>query len=313
MKQINIGLIGCGNWGKYILRDLKFLGCKVSVVESSLEGCLHAREYKADAIVSTIDDLKDIDGAIIAVPITNHAKMIDILLQQNIPIFVEKPMTCERESARRIAEQAQNRLFVMDKWRYHPGIELLGKIARSGELGNIIGLKTTRKDWVQTRKDVDGIWTLAPHDLSIALEILGFIPNPQHAIAEIIGGKATSIIGILGKSPWLHIDVSTRSHQRVREVVLCCEKGIAVFNDTHHDHIKIFWSHNNGNQSIISPRIEIRPISLDMPLVLELKAFLNYIQGGPPPRSSAAEGAMIVDCISTLREYAGIDHTSAIK
>lgn len=165
----------------------------------------------AKEVVHSISELPFIDGVIVAVPTIDHGEVIEELLSRNIPIFVEKPITVDPEQAWDLAKRAADRLFVMDKWRYHSGIQRLAKMARSEEYGPVLGLQTNRIGWGNLHDDVDGIWYLTPHSLSIALEILGNVPQPKLAVAEVINGFPTSLLGCLGSDPWVHIQISTRS------------------------------------------------------------------------------------------------------
>jgi predicted dehydrogenase len=276
---MKVGLVGCGKWGKHILRDLTHLGCEVPVVTSS----------------GRVSDLEGVDGIVVATPTTTHAEITGQALGHGVPVFVEKPLTDDPEDAERIAEAAPDRVFVMDKWRYHPGVERLAEIARSGELGPVVGLRTTRIGWGNPH-DVDAVWILAPHDLSIALEIFGSVPSPRSAVALSLDGETEGLVGLLGDSPWHALEVSARSVDRRREVALLCERGVAVLPDGYSDHVLVATTEEP----------EKRPISTEFPLLRELRAFVEHLDGGPPPRSSAREGAEIVRTISELRKLAGL-------
>ncbi len=149
-EKPNVALVGCGRWGRLILRDLVALGCQVVVVDRSVENQRHAREGGAAAIVDNIAALPDVDGTVVATTTSTHGAVIESLLDRHVPIFVEKPLTADRPTAVRLAKRAPDRLFVMDKWRYHPGVEMLAEIARSGELGPVVGLHTIRVGWGET-------------------------------------------------------------------------------------------------------------------------------------------------------------------
>lgn len=276
---MRVGLVGCGNWGKHILRDLKELGCEVPVVTSS----------------GRVADLDGVDGIVVATPTTTHAEITEEALEHGVPVFVEKPLTDDPDAAERLAAAAPDRLFVMDKWRYHPGVELLAEIARSGELGRVVGLRTTRIGWGNPH-DVDAVWILAPHDLAISLEIFGSLPEPKSAVATSIDGTAEGLFGVLGERPWHALEVSARSIDRRREVTLLCEDGVATLAEGYSDHVLV----------ATGPQPERRPISTEFPLLRELRAFVEHLSGGPRPRSSAREGAEIVKAVAELRSLAGL-------
>lgn len=305
----SVGLIGCGRWGRLILRDLLSLGCDVTVVSSSEAGRQNALEGGATKIVEYVGHLPSVSGVVVATPTSTHAEVIESLLELNVPIFTEKPLTADRESAMRLARQAPERLFVMDKWRYHAGVERLRDIAHAEELGPVHGLRTTRAQWGNPHSDVDISWVLMPHDLAIALEVFGKIPKPRHAFAEQTNGRVTSLLAILGgeteglDEPWLVVEVSSRHPRHRREVRLHCRDGVATLDDAYSPGIQVTHSRNLSDGQ--APESELRPVSQELPLLRELRTFIEHLQGGPAPRSSAAEGALVVSTIADLHSLAG--------
>jgi predicted dehydrogenase len=298
-----IALVGCGRWGRHVLRDLVSLGCRVTVVARTDATRTAALEGGAAAVAPSIADLPEIDGAVVVTPVPSHEAAVEELLPLDVPIFVEKPLTDDAAAARRLAAAATDRLFVMDKWRYHPGVELLRDIARSGELGDVIGVHSTRIGWGNPHGAPGAPWILAPHDLAIGLEILGFLPAARAAVAEGTGSSARGLIGLLGDRPWLAIEVSFASPVRRREVRLVCSEGTAVLSESFAESVEVVRGDPDGD---LEGQRERRPISAELPLVRELRAFLEHLEGGPPPRSSAAEGAAQVEAIVRLTELAQV-------
>jgi predicted dehydrogenase len=299
----HVALVGCGRWGRHILRDLLALGCDVTVMARGDATARRAHDGGATRIVRSLDALDGADGVVVCTPTTTHAEVLDEVLGLGVPVYVEKPLTDDPASARRLAERASDRLFVMHKWRYHPGVRALAQIARSEELGPVAGLRTVRVGWGNPHGDVDGIWMLAPHDISIVLEILGGIPTPTHAVAERSDGLATGVIATLGDDPAAVIDVSIAHGVRRREVRLVCEGGVAVLGDAYSDQIVITRGHL---QRDVTREDEPRDVGDDMPLLVELRAFVEHLRGGPPPLSSAADAAAEVATIARIRELAGV-------
>lgn len=296
--SVVVGLVGCGHWGRNILRDLVSLGCTVPVVVRSAANVSEARRLGADQIVPSVADLPRLDGVVVATPTSTHADVLDEVLPLGVPVYVEKPLTLDTESADRLAATAGDRLFVMDKWRHHPGVQLLARIAREGELGPVIGLRTARIGWGNPH-EVDPVWILAPHELSIGLEILGTLPAPRDAVFDTANGEITGLTAMLGHRPWQVLEVSSRSERRSREMRLMCEGGHAVLADPYDDHVKVY-----AGTAKVQPEPEHRPISTELPLLRELRAFVEHLGGGPPPASSAADGAAIVRTLVALRAIA---------
>jgi predicted dehydrogenase len=301
MAASAVGVVGYGKWGRNIVRDLIALGAAVTVVARDETNRRAALEAGASRVVGAMDDLPDdLEGLVVATPTVTHAEVTEQLIPYGVPIYVEKPLTCDAASARHLAELAPDRLFVMHKWRYHPGIELLGEVARSGELGPVVGLRTVRVGWGNAHPDVDGVWILVPHDLSIALEVLGEIPEPRSAVAEVVGEKWSGIVGLLGDEPWFALESSTAHPVQRREIRLVCRDGVATLPDSYADHILV----TRGEPSDGTREEEARPISTEFPLIRELRAFLEHLNGGPPPKSSAAEAVADVQAVERLRELA---------
>ena len=293
MDRPTLALIGCGRWGKLVLRDLRELGCEVHVVARSAASIERAREGGAASLVDAIGALPAVDGAVVATGTSTHAAVVGETLGLGVPVFCEKPLSDDPEAAARLAASADGRLFVMDKWRYHPGVEELARIAREQELGPVVGLVCERIGWGNPHDDVDAIWVLVPHDLSIAREILGAVPAARAAAAEPRGAGLTAL---LGDDPWLQLIVSSTSGERRRAVRLHCREGTAWFADAFADHVGVM------RHGAAEP--EHRPVGDRMPLLAELEAFVAHLDGGPTPRSSAAEGAEVVARIAELRALA---------
>lgn len=297
MSAPRVALVGCGRWGRNILRDLLELGAAVTVVDPDAGARAAAGDAGAGATLADLGALGAVDGAVVATPTTRHAAVLEALLPRAVPLFCEKPLTADPAAAAHLAAAGAGRLFVMDKWRYHPGVEALAALARSGELGTVSGLRTMRLGG-RAHDDVDAVWILAPHELSIALEVLGALPAPRAAVAERRGDRAVALLGMLGERPWHVFEVSADAAEWRREIRLCCRDGVAVLADAESPHL-VIRRHDGAT--------EARAIEREWPLRRELRAFLAHLAGGPPPRSSAAEGAAIVATLATLRRLAGLE------
>lgn len=300
-----VALAGCGRWGLSILRDLQLLGATVIVVDPAPASRARALSAGADVVLPTLDATA-VDGIIVATPATTHAQVIESLLEHRVPIFTEKPLTTEIGAARRLASAAPSQLFVMHNWRYHAGIELLAWIAQSGEIGPLHGVRTTRTNWTSPRTDTDAFWTLLPHDLSIALAILGAVPRPRYAHAEICDGRAVSVFAALTDPHWLIVEASNRYADKRREVRLHCRDGVAVLPHGEAAFIEIAADERATPEE---PRLERRRFEYNPPLYRELEVFLGHLRGGPPPKTTAAEGLEIVESVAALRGLAGLVQT----
>ena len=281
-----LALVGVGRWGRHILRDLVSLGCEVHAVARSDESIERAREFGAASVSPSIEELPAVDGAVAAPITTAHAEVVRELAQHTSgPIFCEKPLTADLPTAELLVDLCGDRLFVMDKWRYHAGILELARLARSGELGEIQGIALRRVTTRTPHPDVNTIWTHLPHDLSIAIEILGEIPPLTHAVGEFVAGELRGAASILGSDPWVAIEVSDCAPDHRREARVVGSDAVAILDGGWAEHVTV-RRFSGEDEQISTPG--------DLPLLAELRAFAEHVTGGPPPKSSAAEGLAVV-------------------
>jgi len=301
---MRLGLIGCGRWGRRILHDLKAQNVPVTVVDRDEAARTHASAQGAAAVFASVDQTSGVAGWIVATPSTTHADIIGLLLPSSAPIFCEKPLTCDPRSARRIADRAPEHVFVMDKWRYHAGVLELARIARTEALGPVQGLVSRRLAWGHDHADADIAWILLPHEFSIAFEVLGELPMPTFAVAEADSDALRALTVLSRGKAWHLSEIGSRTPERQRRIELRCRDGVAVLANADDAMIKLI---RNPTGPADPPHIEQIAIGTTAPLYAELAAFIAYLDGGPRPKSSVAEGALIVETIARARALAGLD------
>jgi len=297
-----IGLVGVGDWGRHILRDLVSLGAEVHAVARSDASIARANAGGAVSIVGTPADLPaDCSGYVVASETTAHLDAVECLLPRNKPIYVEKPLSPDLARIRRLPPEAAGLVFTMHKWRYHPGVLELARIAREREFGPVMGLRTFRMGWENHHRDVNAIWVLAPHDMSIALHLLGEVPrvldawrDPAVSGAEGVLARAETAAGV----PFV-MEVSSGKPNKHRAIVLACRDAACELDDTQYDRIVI-----RRRGTLQSGEAEERRIASDMPLKAELAAFLEHIDGGPPPFTSLDEEIAVIEAIARVHELA---------
>jgi hypothetical protein len=158
--------------------------------------------------------------------------------------------------------------------------------------------------WGNPHHEVDSVWVLAPHDLAIALEVLGAVLPARSAVAEHVNDVPVGLFAHCGDSPWHAFEVSSRRRTEHRSALLLCRDGTAELADSYADHVIITRGQSGWVKS--PPAAEQRALSNDMPLLSELRTFVQHLAGGPPPKSSVHEGAAIVRVLADLRRLAGL-------
>ncbi len=293
MKSLHIALFGCGRWGKFILRDLKQLNCIVTVICRQEKSIINAKTYQADNIISSFKHLpKQLDGIVIATPTSNHFQLITEVQHLNIPIFTEKPMATSIQEAQELLP-LKNQLFVMDKFRYHGGIQKLRGIYQSKTLGKPLGLNTYVNRWGINHVDVDTLTVLLPHELSIMQEILDYIPTFQKAFKHKWYDDKSRYQLFFEDNIWVNCDINTYQSEPSRGITLVFEDGLAILENINSQEIKI-----------ISKEKEIQSIAFinHPPLYLELKAFLEFINGGTPPKSNVQDAFGQIAILDEVRK-----------
>lgn len=290
--SLKIGLVGVGPWGAHVLRDLRSLGATVHAVARSPESIERAHKGGAASVVGAPNDLPPCDGYVIANRTSSHLDALEDLIGRDAPIYVEKPLSNDVARAKRLPPAAFDLVFVMHKWRYHPGVLELARIARSGEFGPVLGLRAVRYSWGKGHPDVSSLWTLAPHDLSIALEILGEVPRFVSAMADPLAVGGDGAIAQLEAGVPVVIDVSSGQPIRTRRILLYCRDATCQIDSADYGKVFVFRP-GEDEASLIS-------VADDMPLKAELRAFLDHVAGGAPPKTPLADELKIISLIAEI-------------
>jgi predicted dehydrogenase len=290
---------GCGNWGANVLRDLNGLGANVTVLVRGEESVRRAAEGGAARVVRSVDEVESADGVVVVTPSWHHADAIRASARLGCPIFCEKALVTDPSVETELVALCGERLFVMHKWRWHPGIEALCELAREGVLGEVHAVRSSRLGWGPFHEGVDGIDTLAPHDLSIVLAVLGSLPPVTAARGTRSAEGWCEFSALLaGDGPHAALECSTVSATRLRRVEVTGTLGSAVLPDTEAPAVELLLY--GGDLGAEPDRREI-PLAREWPLLRELRDFVDHCVGGPPPRAPAAEGFEVVRRIADLR------------
>jgi predicted dehydrogenase len=296
--SVRIGLVGCGRWGRLILRDLLSLGASVQVTCRSDATAADALRAGASAAGAALPDPDRADAYVVATPTATHAEVLEALVGRGRPVFVEKPMTADVASARRLAKAAPATLFVMDKWRYHPAIAAMARLASEGEVGDILAIRTSRWQWSSPHRDVGPLWILAPHDLAICRHVLGRIPPLRQAFAAAPGRPDLGVTAVLEDAgARVTLDIGAAAPEHRRRCLVIGTKASLELTDAYDDRLLV----RRGGPGDAAAVAEVLPVGSEMPLLAELTAFLAYVRGeGPPPLSSAQDGLLVVTRLAEI-------------
>jgi predicted dehydrogenase len=297
-------VLGCGRWGQHVVRDLVTLNCHVVVADPHAAARELALGSGAAAVVAHVSEIETTDGVVVATPTERHAHDIESLVARDVPVFVAMPFTADVVSAARLSTFA--RVHPMNHWRHHAGIEAIRAMVAARELGDVVGIRTTRIGWEPTHEGDDLIGRLATHDFAMVSAILGEVPELPHVATERVGERLTGLMAIYGDRPWLALELGIADVVTRRELRVNFTNGAVMLRDPDADHLEILRGSETANGH--APRIEKRAIATEPALLRELRAIRDHLTGRPAPPTTAAEGAAIVRALAGLRMLAAVSH-----
>jgi len=242
--MVRVGIIGLGYWGPHLVRNFSNLNdSKLVAVCDLIDDRLGSERKSAPAIYTTnkADDIlnKDlIDAVVIATPTKTHYELTQKALKRGIHVFAEKPLATsskECEDLIKLAEANNLILFIGHVFLYNSAVTKLKELVDQGELGNISHITAYRLNFGPIRQDVNVLWDLAPHDISIILELIGRMPVSVNCqglayLNETVHDVATLTMHFEPRS-MASIHVSWLDPKKIRTMTVVGEKKMAVFDD----------------------------------------------------------------------------------
>ena len=322
MRDLTFGLIGWGYWGPKLARNLDTLPQSALAMVADMDAGRLAQVAAQQPWVKTTTSAEDIfrsdvDGVVIATPVRTHYRLAREALLHGKHVLVEKPLTDNVADAEELVALARERgltLMVGHTFEYSPAVNELRKLVRAGDLGNILCVETERVNLGLYRSDINVIWDLAPHDISILLYLLGEAPTSVYARAHAhltprIFDIAHLDLGF-GAHMTAHVHVSWLHPCKIRRVTVIGDQRMAVYDDTNPaEMLKIF---NKGADVHADPVVSYRYGAITIPhiewvepLRLECADFANAIRTGAQPRAHGGVGLEVVRILAAAQETLG--------
>ena len=321
-----VGVVGCGYWGSKHVRVLNELqGSQGTIVVCDTDPTKLDRIrflYPAVEITANYDDLldRDLDAVIVAAPVNTHSELAKKAILRGKHVLVEKPLSTSVESAQELVELADARGLVLmpgHTYLYHPAVDFLRDLLSSGDLGELYYINSSRLNLGMFQPDVDVLWDLAPHDISILLYLMGQDPgwvnaqgtahvNPtQFEVCYLGLGFPEQVLG--------HIHVSWLDPCKVRLLTIVGSRRMVVFDDVAPaEQVRIYdkgvsVSHNaygNGGREVLYRHGEVKIpfIQNEEPLKREVNDFLECIASGGRPRSDGREALRVISILQAAHE-----------
>ena len=252
--KLNISQIGIGYWGPNLLRNLvanKHCSVK-TVVDLSKERLEFVKDlYPSIKISNNIDEIikdKDIHAVVIATPVATHFDLAKQCLENGKHILVEKPMATTVAEVKQIGSIAKKKgliAMVGHTFLFNSAVHYVKKLIDSGELGDIRYIYSQRVNLGRIRNDVDALWNLAPHDISIIQYWLDE-PEPIHVIRngmDYVQNGIDDVVFMNIKYPGniiANIHVSWLDPHKIRRMTVVGSEKMVVYDDIAENKIIIY-------------------------------------------------------------------------
>ncbi len=304
-KQIKIGHIGCGYWGKNIIRTLHNMNFLAGVADTSEESIQNIKTEISESIQSLnpeeIIACKEIQAITLATPAETHFELGMQVLNSGKHLYVEKPLTLNFEEAKTMTDFANKKNLILQVGHlmiYHPAFRLLKKFIKEKFFGNIIYISSNRLKWGKVRDYENVTWSFAPHDISMISFLLDSNLKLEKYYSKKLtpGTEDTSHIFLSSEEGInCHIYCSWLSPFKEFKFCIVGTEHSATYTDGD-DHINIYETELNLDRSNWnapnSKRFDIDNSIL--PLNEALNDFVKSCQNSTQPMASSLNGLEVV-------------------
>lgn len=304
----NIAVIGAGYWGKNLIRNFAELGVLYSVCDNNIgQATKFAELYnvKQHTWQEVLDD-SNISAVAIAVPAAQHVKFCQEALLANKHVFVEKPIALDINDAEMLCDLAkqQNKILMVGHLlQYHAAFIDLNNKVKNGELGRVHHIYSNRLSLGKVRTEENVLWSFAPHDISMVLELVEQQPHKVEAVASdyLTSSIADTVTTHLSFANGVHaqITVSWMHPFKEQKLTVIGEKAMAVFDDTKPLSEKLaIYKHDLDRTSDVPCFTKAEPEYIKLepaePLKEELKVFINSVETGVQPKTDGLEAKNVL-------------------
>lgn len=326
-EPLGVVVIGCGYWGRNYVRVFNELvdARVVAVCDASLER-LEAigAAFPNVRLTTSLDEalaLPGVHAAVVCTPASTHYAVARRCLSQGVHVLVEKPLTTRSSDAdklMRVADAADVTLMAGHTFIYNSGIRKVKEYVDREDFGRLYYLYARRTSLGPIRNDVDALWDLAPHDLSIFDYLLGKSPERVSATGACILHEEREDVGFItltypgGVVALVH--VSWADPHKTREVVVVGSEKRILFNDLDPmERVRVF---NKG----VSPALPEAPtygefafllrdgdisspmVEASEPLKNQCEHFVNCVRTGEAPLTDGLAGQRVVRVMEAIDE-----------
>jgi len=315
---IRVGVIGYGYWGPNLVRNfIEAPGTTVRAVAELRPDRLGLAQRRHPGVEVTGDyrellQNSEIDAIAISTPVSTHFPLALEALQAGKHVLVEKPITTRSEDAMRLIDEAERRnlvLMVDHTFVYTGAVRKIRELIDKGSIGEVYYYDSTRVNLGLFQHDVDVIWDLAVHDLSIMEYLMPESPISVSAtgIGHIHGAteNIAYMTAFYESSLIAHVNVNWLSPVKMRRTIIGGSKQMVVYDDIENsEKVKVFdkgITVKNGPESLYKLMVSYRSgdmfaprIDITEALQVEARHFADCIENGKTPITDGHAGLRVV-------------------
>lgn len=324
-ERLRLGLVGYGYWGPNLARNFHQLP------EAWLVACADADAARFNEAARLYPTLKQtaadarellenptLDALVIATPARSHFALVTQALEAGKHVLVEKPLAMSSDEARAMIETARRHeriLMVGHTFEYNPAVWKIQELLNAGALGELYYVYSNRVNLGRVQTDINALWSIAPHDVSILLYLL----NAMTLTVSARGGTYVShgvedVIFALLNFPnrvQAHIHASWLDPSKTRQMTLVGSEKMIVYDDVDPEaKLKIYDKgvYKRGDAfgefqlRVRSGDIHIPKIDLTEPLKYECAHFLECIRENKTPRTDGESGLRVVRVLEAAQQ-----------
>lgn len=321
---MKFGVIGYGYWGPNIVRNLMSLEGSEVVAIAELSSAARSRAQKAYPglkVISEANELfksAEVDAIAVISPVWTHYDLAKAALMSGKHVFVEKPFTSTSAQAEELIELAERKnltIMVDHTFLFTGAVKKIEELIRSGSLGRLYYYDSTRVNLGLFQHDINVLWDLAPHDLSIMDYLIQASPEAVVATGQghLNGHEDVAYMTVYFPDKVIaHINVNWLSPVKVRTTLIGGEKRMLVWNDLEADEkLKIYDKgvDIDSREGVYNLLVSYRSGDMYAPqlqqteaLRHELSYFVDCVQNGSKPFNDGQAGLRVVRMLEAASE-----------
>ncbi|MCK5214551.1 MAG: Gfo/Idh/MocA family oxidoreductase [Candidatus Omnitrophica bacterium] len=335
--MVNIGVIGCGHWGPNHIRVFNQLA------DSQVQMCADLNQERLNVIKTLYSECEittkyrdiiqneSIDAVCVSSPTNTHFQFSKEALEHGKHVFCEKPLTLQPQESlelSRIVKDKEKILMVGHVFLFNSGIVWLKKCIDSGELGKILYAHSERTNLGPFRYDVNALWDLAPHDISIFNYLFEQGPISVSARGHKCLSENNEDLAFASleypNNIFVNVHVSWLDPKKVRQITIVGDKKMVVWDDLDNDGpIKLYDRHvertskfyeTYGEFQLLSRlgSITVPNVGFQEPLKVQGQYFVDCVKNNTSPDiTDAQKGYDVVNALCAIQK--SIDNNGALE